>query len=155
MRLLAAASAAASGSAAKARTAASTLRHVAQALRRGDQHGVDFLRAVALLAQAAGEAVVDEVASSGDGRPRDRRWRGEGAPRPAPSSVAQVAAAASARISMRITPSAWRRSANGSRSPVGRLPMPNMPTSVSSLSASATTTPTGLRGSSSPAKRGL
>ena len=35
------------------------------------------------------------------------------------------------------------------------LPMPNMPTRVSSLSASATTTPTGLRGKASPAKRGL
>ena len=40
---------------------------------------------------------------------------------------------------MRITPSAWRRSANGSLSPVGSWPMPNRPTSVSSLSASATT----------------
>jgi hypothetical protein len=40
---------------------------------------------------------------------------------------------------MRITPSAWRRSANGSLSPVGSWPMPNRPASVSSLSASATT----------------
>ena len=47
-------------------------------------------------------------------------------------------------ISMRITPSAWRRSANGSLSPVGSWPMPNRPTSVSSLSASATTTPTAI-----------
>jgi hypothetical protein len=33
--------------------------------------------------------------------------------------------------------------------------MPNMPTRVSSLSASATTVPTGLRGSVSPAKARL
>jgi hypothetical protein len=51
-------------------------------------------------------------------------------------------------------PSAWRRSANGSLSPVGSWPMANRPASVSSLSASATTTPTSLRGSASPAKRG-
>ncbi len=37
------------------------LRHQGQALRAQGQHGIDFLGAVALLAQAAGEAVVDEV----------------------------------------------------------------------------------------------
>ena len=40
-------------------------------------------------------------------------------------------------ISIRITPNAWRRRANGSLSPVGCCPMPNMPASTSSLSASA------------------
>ncbi len=60
-RLLAAASAVASGSAAKARTAASCFCTSGQALRAQGQHGVDFLGAVALLAQAAGQAVGDEV----------------------------------------------------------------------------------------------
>ena len=154
MRLLAAASAGASGSAAKARTAASRFGDLGQALRPQRQHGVDLLRAVALLAQAAGEAVVDEgVERVGRGRPAPAPNRPRSAQRA--TSGAQVAAAASRSISMRITPSAWRRSANGSLSPVGSWPMPNMPTSVSSLSASATTTPTWLRGSASPAKRGL
>ncbi|MCY1242377.1 hypothetical protein D9M72_553350 [compost metagenome] len=57
-------------------------------------------------------------------------------------------------ISMRRMPSAWRRSANGSFSPVGCRPMPQMPTSVSSLSASATAVLTEPSGSASPAKRG-
>ncbi|MNN45165.1 hypothetical protein D3C81_1594850 [compost metagenome] len=57
-------------------------------------------------------------------------------------------------ISMRRMPSAWRRSANGSLSPVGWRPMPQMPTSVSSLSASATAVLTAPSGSASPAKRG-
>ncbi len=34
---------------------------IAQALRTQGQHGIDFLRAVALLAQLASEAVVDEI----------------------------------------------------------------------------------------------
>ena len=50
---------------------------------------------------------------------------------------------------MRMTPSAARRSANGSREPVGFSPMPKKPTSVSILSASATATDTGLVGQAS------
>ena len=74
MRLLAAASAGASGSAAKARTAASRFGDIAEALRAQCQHRVDFLRAVALLAQAAGKAVVDEgFEHSGAVGSRDRR----------------------------------------------------------------------------------
>jgi hypothetical protein len=57
-------------------------------------------------------------------------------------------------ISMRSTPSAWRRSANGSLSPVGCRPMAQMPTRVSSLSASATAVPVTVDGRASPAKRG-
>ena len=41
-------------------------------------------------------------------------------------------------IRMRTTPCAARRSANGSREPVGIMPTPKQPRSVSSLSASAT-----------------
>ena len=55
--------------------------------------------------------------------------------------------------SRRSTPSAWRRSANGSFSPVGARPMPQMPTIVSSLSASATAVDTGVVGSASPEAR--
>src|SRR5450830_9389 len=55
---------------------------------------------------------------------------------------------------MRSTPSAWRRSANGSLSPVGARPMAQMPTRVSSLSARATAVPVAVDGRLSPAKRG-
>ncbi len=54
--------------------------------------------------------------------------------RPAPAATALRLRS----IRMRITPSAARRRPNGSLSPVGAWPIPNMPTSVSSLSASAT-----------------
>jgi hypothetical protein len=54
IRLLAAASAGASGNAAKARTASQSLGDLAQALRLQREHGIDFLGAIALLAQGAG-----------------------------------------------------------------------------------------------------
>ena len=57
-------------------------------------------------------------------------------------------------ITIRNTPSAARRRPNGSFSPVGSLPMPNIPASASSLSASETACATGPVGSASPAKRG-
>ncbi len=54
----------------------------------------------------------------------------------------------------RITPSAARRSANGSFEPVGFSSMAQNPVSVSSLSASATATETGSVGTSSDGPSG-
>ena len=59
-RLLAAASAGASGSAANARTRGQALRQLGPALRAQLQHGIDLLRAVALLAQVADQALAQE-----------------------------------------------------------------------------------------------
>ena len=56
--------------------------------------------------------------------------------------------------SMFTMPMALRRSANGSDEPVGPWPTLNRPQMVSSLSAKATSLPTVVSGSSSPAKRG-
>src|SRR5450830_99247 len=81
-----------------------------------------------------------------------------------PATVANCAAASASKplidkgrrfsSSIRSTPSAWRRSANGSLSPVGARPIAQMPTRVSSLSASATAVPVAVVGRLSPAKRG-
>jgi len=56
--------------------------------------------------------------------------------------------------SMRSAPSAARRRPKGSLSPVGCWPTPQIPTRVSSLSASATAMLTSPDGSWSPANRG-
>ena len=56
--------------------------------------------------------------------------------------------------SMFTMPMALRRSANGSEEPVGPWPTANRPQMVSSLSAKATSLPTVVSGSASPAKRG-
>ena len=68
--------------------------------------------------------------------PPQRSWSGKVSP---PST------------SMRITPSACRRSAKGSLSPVGCCPMPNIPARVSSLSASATARAMSFAGRTPPA----
>ncbi len=52
-------------------------------------------------------------------------------------------------------PSAARRRAYGSLLPVGSMPMPKIPTRVSSLSATATAAPVKVTGSSAPAPRGM
>ncbi|MOA20342.1 hypothetical protein D3C78_1407820 [compost metagenome] len=58
-------------------------------------------------------------------------------------------------IRIRNTPSAARRSAYGSLLPVGSMPIPKIPTRVSSLSAMATAAPVRVLGSSAPAPRGM
>jgi hypothetical protein len=55
---------------------------------------------------------------------------------------------------MRTTPSAARRNAYGSLSPVGRMPIAKNPARASSRSASATAMLASPTGSASPAKRG-
>ena len=59
-----------------------------------------------------------------------------------------------ANTGMFTMPMALRRSANGSEEPVGPWPTANRPQMVSSLSAKATSLPTVVSGSASPAKRG-
>ncbi len=54
-----------------------------------------------------------------------------------------------------MTPSAARRSANGSFEPVGFSSMAQKPTSMSSLSASATAIETGFEGTASDGPCGL
>ncbi|MNN39473.1 hypothetical protein D3C81_1535120 [compost metagenome] len=58
-------------------------------------------------------------------------------------------------IRIRSTPRAARRKAYGSLLPVGSMPMPKIPTRVSSLSAMATAAPVRVCGSSAPAPRGM
>ena len=123
IRLLAAASARRLGQGREGAHRGQPLDHVAQALRPQRQHGVDFLGAVALLAQRAGQALVDEI--------RQQAGRlGIGAVERAPPPRRSSSSRASGRsfsISIRTMPRAWRRSAKGSLSPVGSWPMENSP----------------------------
>ena len=143
MRLLAADSAAASGSAANACTAAR--RGGTRSMRAGSsrQHGLDFVRRVQpCVAQQLAQAVEHEAVDAACGVGGDRAAR-ETASNGELDERRQATAAAGARAGC-----AARRALRGAgrtdpcrRS--GTRPMPQMPTSVSSLSASATLCATG------------
>ena len=116
------------------------------------QHGVDGVGVDAGVAQhdlRAGDEEVHDLGAHG-GRIEGHALGGEAGQRLVDGGSKRDGPASS----MFTMPMALRRSANGSEEPVGPWPTANRPQMVSSLSARATSWPTVVSGSASPAKRG-
>ena len=101
-----------------------TLFHVGQVVPARRQHGVHFvILEAADIVEVIADAVEHEFLEAADR---------------CSSSCAKAAVASLPSTRILTTPCAARRSANGSREPVGIIPMLKQPRSVSSLSASET-----------------
>ena len=161
MRLLAAVRLAASGSFRKAASARSRSSKSSGEAGRVSSTASNISVVTAALAldvpgaQALHHVAVDLVDASLGAAACRRAGRG---PRRTESSAVRISSRRSSAtpvsIRMRSTPSAARRSPNGSFAPVGFWPIAKMPTRVSSLSATASARPAPVAGRASPAKRG-